>query len=285
MGNAAVRRLLVRSAPPVVGLVVLTLAAAGCSWIQPSNQSLAGPASSAGPSQPSASVTAAPPQLDVTRAERQSADARTISASFRERISGATAVTLSGQVRVQRTPFRIAEQLTMTVGGHTAELNAIVTGAASYVQAPQTSASWIKEPVPNAERKALLAELSNADPTAQTRLILAASHARFAGRQSVEGVVTSRYVGSVAPEVALAAVPSALRARLAPAVSLITGDIHYTLWVEAGNRVKQFRVAERTLSSKITVTETIDWINRPLHIAVPRLSEVPTSSNGVVTSG
>jgi hypothetical protein len=285
MGDAAVRRLLVRSAPLAAGLTVLTLAAAGCSWIQPSNRSLAGPPSSAGSSQPSVSVTAAPPQLDVTQAERQSADARTISASFRERISGATTVTLSGQVRVQRTPLRIADQLTMTAGGHTTELNAIVTGAASYVQSPQVSATWIKEPVPNADREALLAKLRNADPTAQTRLILAAGHAHFAGRQSVDGVMTSRYVGSVAPEVALAAVPSALRARLAPAVSLITGDIHYTLWVEAGNRVKQFRVAERTLSSKITVTETIDWIDRPLHIAIPRLSEVPTSSSGVITSG
>ncbi len=181
--------------------------------------------------------------------------------------------------------MRIAEQLTTTAGGHTAELDAIVTGAASYVESPQTSASWIKVPLPNVDREALLAELRNADPTVQTSLILAAGHAHFAGQQSVEGVVTSKYVGSVAPEAALAAVPSALRARLAPAVSLITGDIHFMLWVEAGNHVKQFRMVERTASSKITVTDTIDWINRPLHIAIPRVSEVPTSLSGVITSG
>jgi len=207
-----------------------------------------------------------------------------MSASFREHISGATSVTLSGQVRVQRTPLRIAEQLTMTARGHTTELAAIVTGAAFYVESPQVSSVWVKVPLPSVDREALLAEVRNADPTSQTGLILAAGHAHFAGHQSVKGVVTSKYVGSIAPETALAVVPSALRARLAPAVSLITGDIGYTLWVDAGNHVKQFRIAERTASSKITLTETIDWINRPLHVGIPRLSEVRTHSNGVVSS-
>jgi hypothetical protein len=205
----------------------------------PSNSSLAGPPQTAGASTPPASPTAAarPAELDVVQAERQSANARTASASF-------------------------------TV----------------YAQTSSAPGYWIKVPLPRVDRTTLLQELRNADPTAQTRLILAAGHARFAGQQTVQGVVTSRYVASVAPTVALAAVPSALRARLAPYVSRITGDIHYVLWIEPGDYLKQFRVTERAFSSRITLTETINWVNHPVRITIPRAVSAPSQLAGVLAS-
>lgn len=286
MGNA-LAGLLRRGSPPFVSVVALAVLTAGCSLVEmPSNSSLAGPPQTAGASTPPASPTAAarPAELDVVQAERQSANARTASASFTERISGATSATISGHLQVQRTPLRIAEQITTTTTGQTAQLSVIVTGAAIYAQTSSAPGYWIKVPLPRVDRTTLLQELRNADPTAQTRLILAAGHARFAGQQTVQGVVTSRYVASVAPTVALAAVPSALRARLAPYVSRITGDIHYVLWIESGDYLKQLRVTERAFSSRITLTETINWVNHPVRITIPHAVSAPSQLAGVLAS-
>jgi hypothetical protein len=252
----------------------------------PSNRVLAGQPQTAGTSTPSASptATAPPPQLDVVQAERQSANARTISASLREHVSGALSATISGQVQAQRTPLRISEQLTVTANGQAVQLSVVVTGRAIYAQTSTEPGYWIKVPLPQVDRTALLQELRNVDPTAQTGLLLAAGHARLVGQQTVEGVGTSRYVVSVAPSVALAAVPAALRARVAPYFSLITGDIHYVLWIEPGDHLKQFRVTEPALGSRMTLTETINWVNEPLHIAIPHATAVPSQLGGIFAS-
>ncbi len=190
MGNALVR-LLRSCAPPVVSVVVLATLTAGCSLVEmPSNRVLAGPPQTAPATTPSASRTATPPppELDVTQAERQTANARTMSASFREHVNGPMRVTLTGQVQMQRTPLRIAEQLTITASGQTVQLSAIVTGKAIYVESGSEPGTWIRVPLPRVYRTTLVPELRNADPTAQARLILAAGHSRLAGQQSVDGV-------------------------------------------------------------------------------------------------
>lgn len=287
MGNT-LGRLLRSCAPPVASVVVLATLTAGCSLVEmPSNRSLAGPPQTAGASTRSASRTATPPppELDVTKAERQSANARTMSVSFSERVTGPTRVTLTGQAQIQRTPLRIAEQITVTASGQTGgQVSAIVTSRAIYAETSKNPGYWIKLRLPQVDRTALLQEMRNADPAAQTSLLLAAGHARFTGQQTVEGVVTSRYVASVAPAFALSTLPSAQRARMASFVSLISGDIHYVLWIEPGDQLKQLRMSERVLGSKITVTATINSINQPVNIVIPPATQVPSSVGSVFAS-
>ncbi len=286
MGNA-LRRLLRRSGPPVVSVAVLAILTAGCSLVEmPSNRVLAGPPQTAPASAPSANRKAAPlpPQLDVTQAERQSANARTMTASFRERVTGATSATLTGQMQEQRAPLRIAEQLTMTASGQTVEASVIITGKAIYAETSKEPGHWIKLRLLQVDRTALMQDLRNADPAAQASLLLTATHARSTGRQTVEGVVTSRYVASVVPAVALSTLPSAQSAQMAPFVSLISGDIHYVLWIGPGDQLKQLRMSERVLGSKITVTATINSIDQPVNIVIPQATQVPSSAGSVFAS-
>jgi len=252
----------------------------------PSNRVLAEQPQTTGSSTPSASPAHAPPppQLDVTQAERQSANARTMSASFRERVIGPTRVTITGQVQVQRSPLRIAEQLTLTASGQSVQLSVIVTGKAIYVESLSAPGAWIRVPLPRVFRTTLVPELRNADPTAQASLILAAGQSRLAGRQSVDGVETTRYAVSVAPEVALGLLPSKLRALLAPLASLIVGDIHYVLWIGADGQLKQYRVAERTFNARITLTETINSFDQPVDIAIPQATTAPSLGGGVLAT-
>jgi hypothetical protein len=289
MGNGLVR-LLRRSAPPVMSVAVLAVLTAGCSLVEmPSNRVLAEQPQTTGSSTPAARPTAsrtaaAPPQLDVTQAERQSANARTMTASFRERVIGPTRVTITGQVQVQRSPLRIAEQLTLTTSGQSVQLSVIVTGKAIYVESLSAPGVWIRVPLPRVFRTTLVPELRNADPTAQARLILAAGQSRLVGRQSVDGAETTRYAVSVAPEVALGLLPSKLRALLAPLASLIDGDIHYVLWIGTDGQLKQYRVAERTFNARITLTETIDSFDQPVDIAIPQATAAPSLGGGVLAT-
>ncbi len=253
----------------------------------PSNKVLAGPPQTVPASTPSASRTAAPrpPRLDVTQAERQSADASSMSVSFTEHITGPTNLTLTGQEQIQRTPLRIAEQIRLTGSGQTGEqLSFIVTSRYIYATTSEHPGFWIKLRLPQVDRTALMQELRNADPSAQASLLLAAGHVRFTGHRTVEGVVTSRYVASVAPEVALSALPSAQRARLASFASLVSGDIHYALWIGPGDQLKQLRTSALVLGSKLTVIATIDSINQPVNILIPPATLVPSSVGSVFAS-
>jgi hypothetical protein len=252
----------------------------------PSNKVLAGPPQTAPASTPSASRTAAPkpPQLEVTQAERQSATARTMSVSFTEHVTGPTNVTLTGSAQIQRSPLRIAEQITLTGSGLTGQVSAIITSRYIYAETSKNPGYWIKLRLPRVARTTLLQELQNVDPAAQASLLLAASHARRTGNQTVEGVITSRYVASVAPQVALSLLTSAQRARLAPFVSLISGDIRYVLWIGPGSELKQLRMTERVLGSRFTVTVTINSINQPVNIVIPQATQVPSSIGSVLAS-
>lgn len=207
-----------------------------------------------------------------------------MTASFRERVIGPARVTLTGQVQIQRTPLRLAEQLTIAAGGQTVQLSAIVTAKAIYVESLSEPGTWIRVPLPRVFRTTLVPELRNADPTAQARLILAAGHSRLAGQQSVDGVKTSRYVVSVAPAVALSLLPSKLRALLAPLASLIVGDIHYVLWIGPGGQLQQYRVAERTFNARIALTETITSVDQPVDIAIPNATQAPSLGGGVLAT-
>jgi len=266
---------------------MLAVFTAGCSLVEmPSNKVLAGPPQTAPASASAAGRTAAPkpPQLEVTQAERRSVNARTMSVSFSERVTGPADVTLTGQAQIQRTPLRIAEQVSVTGSGPTGQISVIVTGRYIYAETSKNPGYWIKLRLPQVDRTALLQEVRDADPAAQISLLLAAGHARFTGQRTVEGVVTSRYVASVAPEVALSALPSAQQARMASFVSLISGDIHYTLWIGPDDQLKQIRTRARVLGANLTVTATINSINRPVNIVIPQATLVPSPTGSVFAS-
>jgi len=207
-----------------------------------------------------------------------------MSASFRERVIGPTRVTITGQVQVQRNPLLIAEQLTISASGQAVQISTVMTGKAIYVELGSDAGNWIRVPLPRVYRTTLVPELRNADPTAQARLILAAGHSRRLGQQSVDGIVTSRYAVSVTPAVALSLLPSKLRALLAPLASLITGDIHYVLWLGPTGQLKKYRISEQTFNARITLTETINWYDQPVDIAIPNATQAPSLGGGVLAT-
>jgi hypothetical protein len=275
----------------VVLATVVALMTGGCSLLEmPSNSSLEGPAptvSSLGPaiSASSPGTKGAAPELDAEKAERQSADARTASVSIRERVSGTVHATLSGQVLLQAKPLRISEQLSVVVADRTLQLSAIINSRAMYVNAsltPDAPENWVKIPLWRLGGPALLYNVRNADPMSQTRLFLAGQHPHLVGKRTVDGVVTTKYTGYFAPSAALASLPPALRSELAPAISQISGNVHFALWVGPDNYVKKIRETETVSGNRVTLTYTVNWFNHPVHITIPHATAVAGAAAGLV---
>jgi hypothetical protein len=280
----------------VAAMAAVAILASGCSLVEmPSNQSLAGPPQTASPS-PSAGHGHAGsalkgPALEAITAERRTAGARSYSVSIDQQIGGAEPVTVSGEVTVRRAPLRASEQLQIDATGRTLPLIAVVTSTTLYIRArpfvPNAPKPWVGIPLAGMSGLGpLLRSAQNTNPMTQARMFLASTHVTVAGHQVINGVPTTRYRGSFTPAQALRTAvrlsPSSVRPLLAQAASLLTGDVHFTIWVGPGTLIRKYHVVETVSGQKVTTTCTINWFNQPVHIAVPPASEVISPPGGGV---
>jgi len=270
-------------------LVAVAIMASGCSLAEmPSNKALAGPPQTASSPLPSASRGHADsplkgPALEAITAERLTADAASYSASVYQQIGGAEPVTVSGDVIVQRTPLRASEQLQIDVAGRTLPLSAVVTHNTMYINAgplvPNLPKPWVGISLADmGELGPLLRSAENTNPITQARMFLASTHVTVIGHQVINGVPTTGYRGSFTPAQALSTAvrlsPSSFQPLLAQAASLLTGDVHFTIWVGPGPLIRKYHVVETVSGHAVTTVCTINWFNQPVHITVPPAGEV-----------
>jgi hypothetical protein len=282
-------------AGPAAALAAVAILASGCSLVEmPSNKALAGPPQTASGPSPSANhghtdSTLEGPALEAITAERLTADAPSYSASIYQHGGGAEPVTVSGDMIVQRTPLRASERLQIDAAGHTLPLVAVVTSHTMYMNAgptvPNLSKPWVGIPLADmGELGPLLRSAQNINPMTQARMFLASTHVTVVGHQVINGVLTTGYRGSFTPAQAVSTAvrlsPSSVRPLLAQAAGLLTGDVHFTIWVGPGSLIRKYRVAETISGRTVTTICTINWFNQPVHIAVPPASEVISPPGG-----
>jgi hypothetical protein len=255
----------------------------------PSNKSLAGPPQTASsPSPPAghghAGSTVNGPALEAITAERRTAGAHSYSASIYQRIGGAEPVTVSGGMIVRRTPLRASEQLQIDVAGRALPpVTSVLTRRTMYIEAgplvPNPAKPWVGIPIADMGGLGpLLRSAENTNPMTQARMFLASTRAAVVGHRVINGVPTTGYRGSFTPAQALRTAvrlsPSSVRPLLAQAASLLTGDVHFTIWVGPGALIRKYHVVEAVSGQKVTTICTINWFNQPVHVTVPPASEV-----------
>jgi hypothetical protein len=274
-------------AGPAAAMAAVAILASGCSLVEmPSNKSLAGPPQTASSPSPSASRGHAArkgPALEAVTAERRTADARSYSMSVHQRIGGAEPATVSGDVIVRRTPLRLSEQLQIDAGGRTLPLSAVITSRTMYLEAaslvPNLPKPWVGLPLADwGGLGPLLRSAENTSPVTQARMFLAGTHVTVIGHQVIDGVRTTGYRGSFTPAQALRTAvketSGSAEPLLAQAASLLTGDVHFTIWVGPGPLIRKYRAVETVAGLPVRTRCTINWFNQPVHIAVPPASEV-----------
>jgi hypothetical protein len=242
-------------------------------------------ATSHGHGRSSTKLTAA--EVVATAASRAAA-LHSYTATMTEQLSGSTSGTISGTMKVQRSPVEVAMNLTETISGESIPVSSVVTSSAMYLKLPNLAgipglpagmaSKWLKIPLMGPGGTSPLAsieqELERENPLAQTAMFAAAQHVRAVGSQVVDGVKTTKYTASARPDSTANSLPADVRSELAPYIRLMTGKVSLAIWIDAHGQVRKVTGTEHVGTVSVTTTLTYGAFNQPVGISIPAASQI-----------
>jgi hypothetical protein len=204
------------------------------------------------------------------------------------RVSGAQNTTTTGTIQFQRKPTLLAsETLNTAMAGRNTQIKVILTGTAIYLHeaalAGQLGKPWLKldlstlNGTPLASISQLVHSLQGNDFANQTQMLAVAKNARVVGTQTIDGVATTEYAGSVRADKALKAMPTSFRKVLAPELQVLgNGTISFHVWIDGQHHTRKIADVETVKGQTINTTVNITAINQPVHITIPPASQTAT---------
>ncbi len=224
------------------------------------------------------------PTAETAAAVARAAALRSANAAFTTQVDGLTTVT--GRVSEQLRPQLVALTMTAFDGADQFGVSEVVTDSAVYLRAPGLANAagkpWISVPVTGLAADPALMELyqAGAIPTVDAALIGTALGVRLAGRQTIDGVATARYIGTIDPALTMRRLSPALRQLLAPELTAITGDMRYSMWVDSHHDLVRLQTSATIDGSSTVTTVVVTALNKQVHIAVPAASQVSAGTSG-----
>jgi hypothetical protein len=204
------------------------------------------------------------------------------------RDSGAQNATTAGTIQFQRKPtLQASETLNTTAAGKSTQIKVILTGAAIYLHeaalAGQLGKPWLKLDLSalNGTDLASIAQLAHSlqgnDFANQTQLLAVAKNVHVAGTQTIDGVATTEYAGSVRAAEALKTLPASFRKAMAPELQVLgNGTISFHVWIDGQHHTRKITDVETVNGETINTTVNITAINQPVQIALPPASQTVT---------
>jgi hypothetical protein len=204
------------------------------------------------------------------------------------RDSGAQNATTAGTIQFQRKPtLQASETLNTTAAGKSTQIKVILTGAAIYLHeaalAGQLGKPWLKLDLSalNGTDLASIAQLAHSlqgnDFANQTQLLAVAKNVHVAGTQTVDGVATTEYAGSVRAAEARKTLPASFRKAMAPELQVLgNGTISFHVWIDGQHHTRKITDVETVNGETINTTVNITAINQPVQIALPPASQTVT---------
>ena len=204
------------------------------------------------------------------------------------RDSGAQNATTAGTIQFQRRPtLQASETLNTTAAGKTTQIKVILTGTAIYLHeaalAGQLGKPWLKLDLSalNGTDLASIAQLAHSlqgnDFANQTQLLAVAKNVHVAGTQTIDGVATTEYAGSVRAAEALKTLPASFRKAMAPELQVLgNGTISFHVWIDGQHHTRKITDVETVNGETINSTVLITAINQPVHITIPPASQTAT---------
>jgi hypothetical protein len=256
---------------------------AGCS----TGTSASGTAASAKPMSPHQAISLA---ADQSRRITSASSTMTI------KVAGATNVTTTGSMQMRLKPTLLASaKLNISASGQTIPIREIVGSKAIYMKIPglarMTGRPWLKIPLTKLSGKLgaslgqLLQNLQNSNPLDQTKILAVSKDARVTGTEVIGGVRTTKYSGSYSASAALASLSPQLRKLMAPALKTVTGDVRFTVWIDAQHQVRRVAETENVSGETVHTLINVTAINQPVQITLPPSSQVATIPHGLLNSG
>jgi hypothetical protein len=246
-----------------------------------------GSTSSTGPSnnssQPTGSAVHQTPQKALSLAAQESRQINTMAANLSEQVGNPVIATTSATTQLQLRPVLLAnESLHTSANGQNASVDEIVSAKAVYIKesSSQSGRPWVEVPFSElggslgSSISTLLQDAQNANPAQQTEVLTASKNVHVVGTQTVNGVETTHYSGTVSAATALSKLPANVRKGLAPLLKLITGDIRFDVWIDAQHVTRKLIERENVEGEPATVTLNVTAVNQPVQITPPPASEV-----------
>lgn len=224
------------------------------------------------------------PRAEIATAVARAAALKSANAAFTTQVAGLTTVT--GRVSEQLRPQIVALKMTTFDGAGQFGVSEVVTDGAVYLRAPGLANAagrpWISVPVAGLAADRVLIGLYQigAIPTADAALIGTAPGVRSAGRQTIDGVRTTRYVATIDPAQALLRLPPALRQLLAPELTGVSGDMRLAAWIDGHHDLVRLQTSATIDGSSTVTTVEVTALNKTVHITVPAASQVSAATSG-----
>lgn len=231
------------------------------------------------------------PRTALILAADHAAQLSSMNASFSQTSTDATQ-NFAGTVQMQLKPTLLAEVAgEVAAGGQSLHLTEILTSKAIYLKlaelSQETGKPWTEIPFSGLPGKssALMTQLmqgvENDNPASQAKMVSASKNVHVAGTQVVDGVQTTKYSGSYTPAAALAVLTPSERQTLAGDLKGLTGQVHYTEWIDAQHQVRKTVVTETVNGQQVVLTFNITAINQGVHVKLPprrRVAVLPAGS-------
>jgi hypothetical protein len=224
------------------------------------------------------------PQQAITAAARASAKLNSAHAT----VTIATgAQTLTEHLQLQLHPkLKVSANLNNPSGA--GNISEVIIGTAIYIKVSSLSAQlgskpWIKLSASSggqlgALMHSLLQQASSGNLKSQAQLAKLVTGLRVAGHDTVGGVSTTRYDGSIDPNTALPHLPKALRAQFGTLLNQIQGNLKVSYWIDDQHLIRKLSESETVQGQHVQTTILYQDINQPVHIHRPPPSQVTDSS-------
>jgi hypothetical protein len=204
-------------------------------------------------------------------------------------VTGAQRETTTGTILIQRNPaLEISANLTAAAAGRNVQIKEVLTSQAIYFSAPGltgqlTKKPWVKIPLSalktgtaaGASFAQLFHSLESNNFTNQTEILAVAKNAHLVGKQTVNGVPTTEYAGSITASQALRALSASFRKSMGSFLrALGNATINFHIWIDGQNQTRRLAETESLNGATVNTTVNITGINQPVHITVPPASQI-----------
>jgi hypothetical protein len=225
------------------------------------------------------------PQQALAAAATSNRQVTSATETLQVKASGLTSETTSGTILIQLKPtLQLSADLSAAKAGKTIHIKEVLTGQDVYFGSPALTGHlgkpWVRIPLSALKGTAgasfaqLLHGLQSSNFNNQTELLTVAKNAREVGTQTVAGVPTTEYAGSVRAAQATKALSPSFRKALAPELSALGNTtVSFHIWIDGQHHARKLTEAETVNGENVNTTVYINGINQPVHIVVPPASQ------------
>ncbi len=218
------------------------------------------------------------PPAVLAEAVSQAAAMTSVKATFTTQVAGLT--TVFGRISEQLKPDRATLTMTTVDGADRFSVAEVVTDSVVYLRAASLANAvgkpWISVPITGLSADPALVGLyqTEAIPTADAALIGTAAVVRSAGTGTVDGVRTTRYVGTIDPAATLRRLSPAIRQLLAPELGAATGTVRFVAWIDGQHNLREVQMSATVGGLSTATSVVLHALNATVHITVPAPSQV-----------